>query len=242
MYFIKRITVDNDKYLSSEIVDHTSQTISTALSLLENNAREHVIDECGKQAHSDAKIIDVHHLNQISEPLVDTMLIYRVGNDSHRLHLYQRKTKIVPGMVYGQNLIPEFKKVKIFELHEYKNLSPAATQSQNIPVIPNIEYVPVGPSGIKVPKQMTTAPMCDVISELKNSPKFKARLVLVNSSDRSENSLTFDHEPVNAFSSLVKKSVAETTSDEFPKLVDNIIDEYFSENTSDSDSEVGAFA
>lgn len=179
MYFVKKIVVDSEKYVSSEIVGH-AKTISTALSLLERNAISYIRDQVGRQISDNAKIIDILNLEQINEPDVDTMLIYRLEQNPHRLYIYQRRTITVdiPNWTWGSSKknIVEFKCVLHFELEEYSQIS----DFESLPKIkPEIEMVTIniGRSRILIPKQMTVAPMADVLAELKNSPKFKNRAI-----------------------------------------------------------------
>jgi hypothetical protein len=188
MYFIKKIIVDNDKYVSSEIVGH-AKSISTALTLLEQNTIMFIKDQVGKQISDNAKIIDILNLEQISEPDIDTMLIYRVEQNPHRLYVYQRKTISVdvPNWTWGTSKknVTDFKCVSYFELEEYAEIINFTNNSRIINftndsrVVSEFEMVTIniGKSKIKIPKQMTIAPMADVLVELKNSPKFKSRRI-----------------------------------------------------------------
>lgn len=176
MYFVKKIGVDNDKYLSSEIVCHTVKTISIALQLLEQKVVSYIREEGGKQVSDNIKIIDIHDLGQTCEPAIDTMLIYRVASDPHRLHVYQRKTKVVPGTIYGHTLVSEFRRIQIFELEEYKEWNSTIVQL----TIPEVELVSVGQTKLKIPKSMTDVPVCNLLDELKQSPKFKTNFALTN--------------------------------------------------------------
>ena len=194
MYFIKKVTVDDKGgYSTSEIVEH-AKAITTALSLLDYAARMFIKEECGNQISKDIRIIDIHTLGQINEPAVDTMLLYRLTADPHRIHVYQRKTRIIPGTIYGQSLIPEFHRIQIFELEEYKKLNPSELARKNstdidliaASTIPSFEMVPIGPAGIKVPKPMTVSPMCDLIKELKKCVRFNTRFQMVNMAAPSE--------------------------------------------------------
>jgi hypothetical protein len=117
-YTIKKILVNENIYLSSSIVEIIPKTISKALNNMFEHAKKYVSDECGNQISHKMEIIDVHTFYQIDEPLIDTMIIYRIGSDSNRLHVYQRKTKIVPGFIYGYSSYSEFKRVAIFEIEE----------------------------------------------------------------------------------------------------------------------------
>lgn len=177
MYFIKKITVENDKYILSEIINHT-KTISNALALLEKNVKDHIKEECGKQIATDCKIIDILNVSQIYEPTIDTMLVYRIGSDSNRLHVYQRKTSLVAGY-FVNGLVSDFRKTQIFEIEEYTLGASESTQStqsaqSSLSTIP--EMVAVGPAGIKIPIQMTLVPIAGLIDELKKSKRFLDRL------------------------------------------------------------------
>ncbi|MEM3061954.1 MAG: hypothetical protein QW303_00210, partial [Nitrososphaerota archaeon] len=127
---------------------------------------------CGKQISDESKIIDIHHFGQVNEPLIDTMLIYRLKTDPQTLHVYQRKSKEVPGILYGRTTVVEFRRVQVFALVKYDD--PNFTPFDD-------GLVPVGPAKIRVPKAMTVSPMSDMINELKNNIRFKKRFELVES-------------------------------------------------------------
>lgn len=191
MYFIKKITVDDIIYKSSKIVDCTNKKISVALLLLESAARNYIKEEFGREASEQAKILDIYNFDQVSEPIDDCMLLYRLGDDPHHIHVYRKKTSRVekPGYIYGSSIIEEkyFKRTHIFELEECENINVGESQNININQLqnintPQIEMVTVGFAGIKVPKPLTQAPLCNLISELKKSPKFQARFVSTNNS------------------------------------------------------------
>ncbi|AYV85842.1 MAG: hypothetical protein Satyrvirus52_1 [Satyrvirus sp.] len=193
MYIIKKIIIDEkERYIASEIIAH-SRTITDALKLLKFSAKSFIKEECGKQVSDSIKIIDIHNFIQINEPVVDTMLIYRLDSDSHKLNIYQRKTKIIPGTIYGKSLVPEFRRIAIFELEEYTKLNFSELSKKNsqdvstmvISSLP-VEMVPIGPIGIKIPKPMTISPMRDLLHELKKSPKFNAQFNSVNSAPPAE--------------------------------------------------------
>ena len=173
MYFILKTTVDEKQQpVSFDIVKYTNKTISTALILLETSARDYIKDSCGTQASISAKIIDIHNFDQVCEPLVDGMLIYRVGTDSHKLHIYQRKTEVVPGKVWGQTIATTFQRIQIIALLENKTIN-SINMTFAPPIVPQVEMVPVGPAQIKIPKILTVAPMLDVIDQLKKSARFQ---------------------------------------------------------------------
>jgi len=227
MYFIKKITVNREKYESSEIIEHTIKTISVALSLLEQSAKNYVKEECGKQIGTDVKIIDIHNFNQINEPIVDSMLVYRLGTDPHRLHIYQRKTKIVPGTIYGQSLIPEFHKIQIFELEEYRKLNLLDSTTLVSSSIPQVEMVAIGPAKVKIPKNMTVSPMSDLIDELKKSLRFQARFIAVNNSVLTEPIEITETVIITELPTIVKLAqiiVDPTVINTDTEIVENIID------------------
>lgn len=180
MYFIKKIAVNDKLYKSSRIVDYTNNKISTALMLLENAARNYIKEEFGREASEQAKILDIYGFEQVSEPIDDCVLLYRLGDDPHHIHVYRKKTFRTekPGYIYGSTIVEEkfFKRTHIFELEECEDI--------NI-ITPQVEMVPVGFAGIKIPKPLTVAPFCNLISELKKSPKFQARFIETNAGKKS---------------------------------------------------------
>lgn len=188
MYFIKRITFDDKQmYISSKIVSHTNKSIASAIVLLENSVKDFVKEERGRDATEQSKIIDIHNLDQICEPLIDCILLYRLESDPHKILVYQKRTMIkqVPGWAWGTSeaISKSFYKTDVFELEEYDKIStnvppppPMFTEEKQI----QVEMVPHGPANVKVPKQLTISPMCNLLSDLKNSPKFKACLQRAN--------------------------------------------------------------
>jgi hypothetical protein len=194
MYVIKKITVIGENYQSSKIINHTNKKISFALSLLENCARDFAREEFGIKAFEQAKILDIHKIDQICEPIVDCMLLYRLNDDPHRIHVYQRRTEVVnQNGWFSTSKIPQsqFKKTHIFELEEYVGLIVNDNTNPNIfPFFPHARIVPIGPANIKVPESMTNPPFNKLLTELKNSIKFKARFEASNSSVNVKTDLT----------------------------------------------------
>lgn len=174
-FIIKTVIDDKGQFVSSKNVAH-EKTVSKALALLEKTVRDYIEKECGKPTSDAVKIIDIHNFSQVSEPIVDTMLIYRLVTDPHYLHVYQRKTSIVPGRIYGETTVTYFRKVQIFYLDEYNGIN--VLDSTNVG---GIEMVPLGPAKVSIPKQMTVAPMCNVLKQLKDSAKFKNRFEMTGS-------------------------------------------------------------
>jgi len=173
MYFILKISLDDKgNYTNLDIVGHTFSIISTALILLENTVRSFILEEGGKDTANDFKIININGFQQICEPIIDTMLVYRIDTDPHKLHIYKRKTKIIPGTFYGQSIVPEFHRTHIFSLVEYKKITSMNQDSDDPTSVSMLEMVSVGSTRIRVPKQLVTSPMRDVIAELKSAPTF----------------------------------------------------------------------
>lgn len=183
MYIVKEIRVDDQKYISSSIVDHTNQKISTALSLLENATVSFIKSEFGKKASKQTKVLEIYNFDQVSEPIIDGVVVYRIVDDPHKIHLYQKITQVVErgNWTWGVSQIPisTFKRTHIFELEEYTNIKIGDNNTESSYIAPQLEYVSIGPAGIKIPKPMTVAPMCNLIDELKKSPKFLARVELI---------------------------------------------------------------
>lgn len=167
MYFIMKVTPNNlGEFVTYQLIHHTTGTISIALKDLERIAYDYVREEGGKQAASDAKILDIENPSMIIEPYVDCMIIYRYENNPHKLHIYQRKTSVVPGLIYGKTYQTEFKQVVVFELLTYDKINNAQL-IQDANNIEPIELVPVNGKNIKIPAKLTQSPMIDVISQLK---------------------------------------------------------------------------
>jgi hypothetical protein len=185
MYFIKRIRLNSDEqYEKSILINHTYERIKSALYLLENCVKSFVFEERGRDAMEQARIIDIHDFSQVTEPAIDSILLYRLSSDPHKIYVYQRKTSLIKrtGWLYNtvDEAISKFHRTDIFELESYEkiklNIDTSKNNSNNDETIPILEMVSIGPAHIKIPKEMTISPICDVINELKNSPKFKARL------------------------------------------------------------------
>jgi len=166
MHFVIKNNINKEgQYLSGEIVGDTTGDISRATSLMEKIIIDFVKDEFGKQHSDSCKIIDVHSLDQVAEPLIDGIRLYRIDTEPQRINVYQRISKQVSGYVYGQMVQTEFYRINIFDILSYKNIiSP--------PPAPIPEMVKLGSANIEYPKEMTLSPICDLIEALKSSPKF----------------------------------------------------------------------
>ena len=193
MYFVKKITFgENSSYQSSAIIDHTCKSREIALFLLEESVKSFVKDECGRGIAEQIKILNIDNITQINEPLIDSMLLYRVKDDPDRILVYQKKTVITKQKSWTWSDIESTKQtfglVYYFELEEYTRInsniqanpnlaasvileSTSTTSQAKIPIT-GIEMVKMGTSKIHVPKPMTIAPICNLLDELKKSPRF----------------------------------------------------------------------
>ena len=180
MYVIKAILVEGDIYKGSRFINCTCKTISSALNMLDNAVREHLREEVGREASVNANIIDVHSLDQVVEPVIDGMVCYRLSDDPHRINVYQRKTAVIKqnNWTWGQTDVATttFKRAVIFELEDCEKDTFERLQDAKTTI--SYEMTSVGPAHIRLPKQMTIAPMCNVITELKKCEAFQARLAI----------------------------------------------------------------
>jgi hypothetical protein len=175
MHFVIKINInDKELFTSSELISHTTGGLVKAQNLLLTEAKAYISELSGTACANEIKIIDIHSFDQVSEPILDSVLLYRLDIDPCRLHIYQKKSKIIPGRVYGQSIMSEFRKVKIFELVEYIRLS-ADGNTTPIQIPKMLDMVGHGPANIQVPKPLTLAPMADLLVSLKSSPKFRQR-------------------------------------------------------------------
>lgn len=177
MYVIKKIIVDNKStYIGSETLS-IIKNIGPALLVLEDSVKNFVREECGKQINTD--IIRINKIDQICEPLIDTMLIYALESDPHKLYVYQRKTKEIPaGWVYSKSIMPEFGLMRIFELEHNEHIQ-TAKQPEFVD-----QMIRMGP--IQMPKRLTQSPFTDLVAELKKSSKYLERVRLSNLYSPSE--------------------------------------------------------
>jgi hypothetical protein len=116
MFFVIKNNIDKSgSHVSAEIVSHAS----SAEKILENTVTEFVAYEGGREMAENIKIIDIHELTQVAEPLIDTILLYRVTSIPNQIHVYRRGSREVPGYVFGPTIVSEFTRIKIFELVKY---------------------------------------------------------------------------------------------------------------------------
>lgn len=122
MYFVIRNEIDpSGKYISSEIVNHVSLSSSDSdgTDILMESIKSFVSVLSGSEEADSLKIINIDSLDTVSEPLIDSVIAYRINSDPNNIHIYRRKTHIIQGRLYGQTVVPEFKKIKIFSLVKY---------------------------------------------------------------------------------------------------------------------------
>ena len=184
MYFVSRININkNGSFGSMEIVDH-AKYISEAKNLLILITKQHLEKEYGSLIISTTKILDIQSFTQVVEPIIDSVLIYRLETDPHSLHIYQRKSIIVPGRVYGQSVTSEFRKSMIFGVNEYtKTISESNTSDKNETLIPNRTDI----KKISVETHSKSPLMANLLSSLKQSPKFLLKKEL---SDKTSTTIT----------------------------------------------------
>lgn len=178
MYLIKKIELDETlKYKSSKIMAHTVKTITVALNLLENTLRSFVREERGRQAEEKVKIIDIHDMSQVNIPTDNCILLYRLTSNPHCILVYQDiKIKEEKWGLRGTYIVEtsKFLHTHIFELEEYVEFDSTSNnkKSSSIETTNDPEMVKCGPGNMTIPKQMTLKPICDLLAELKKSPKF----------------------------------------------------------------------
>lgn len=228
MYFIIKININkNETFVSSEIMSHVSSNITLAQYQLLKEAKIYLSELAGSDVANTMKIIDIHSFDQITEPMIDSILVYRLGIDAHRLHIYQRKTIEVAGRLYGKSLVTEFKKVKIFELIEYENLNPQKISNRSTILNEDIDMVFHGSTNIQVPKLLTMSPMINVLSSLKTSsscqeisPKLN---ILRKKSFYSESSISnINPETIPQYNSNSESTTISNKCEEKIELIDNL--------------------
>lgn len=185
MYFVKRIIIDDkSSYVSSQIVTHTNKTISLAKTLLEDTVKDYVREEKGREAADSMKILDIHDISQVNEPLIDGILLYRLETDPHKILVYQRKSNIEQSKTWTgyivETLVSKFRQTDVFELEEYGGFKlEFSAQKAEIKTSPlprkncDTEMFEVNQGGPKVPVPVGGASKGNLLDDLKNSDKFK---------------------------------------------------------------------
>lgn len=172
MFFIKRINLDESKcYQSSSIVNYTTES-SFAKNLFETSVIAFVKEEKGREASETIKIIDINGFEQVNEPLIDCILLYRLISNPNRIFVYQRKTTVKKEKAWTWGtvdvLVSEFRQTQIFELEEFNT------------IIPTNEALKENTKESHSEKNVVTYHnRSDFLDELRNSPRFKeAQLAL----------------------------------------------------------------
>ncbi|CAH6421632.1 Hypothetical protein MVR_LOCUS305 [uncultured virus] len=150
--------------------------------MFESCARNFVKEEFGTQAYEQSQVLDIHSADQVAEPIVDCMLLYRLARDPHTIHVYQRRTVVIDqnGWFSNTKVIQQtFTRTHLFELEEYTGIKTEDNLHSHYTY--PIDMVAFGPAGICVPKPITMAPICNLIEELKRSKRFIARFEYMDS-------------------------------------------------------------
>lgn len=240
MYFIKKITLDSKKnYQVSKIIKHTNKTISVALKLLESSVREYIYDECGREASIQTSITDIDKIENIVEPILDGIVLYRLESDMFRIFVYKKKTTTSQGWI-KTSFTSTFYLANIFELEEYTysidilNNSINVLNSKTDTMDPPGGMVAIGPAKIKIPKLMTVAPMINLIDELKKSDKFKNRFESISKNSEIESKIS-QIEIISPTVITFLAQVNDTTNENSDKNNEQII-ESLSKDSSQLDS------
>lgn len=170
MYFIKRIIIDDkQRYQSSVLVNHTFDDLSNALILLENSVRAYVTEIAGREAGALTKIIDIRTLDQVCQPKIDCVLLYRLSMDLNRILVYRKKSNLVqsPNWMWGSTeiVVPSFCLTDIFEIEEYTN------PIMNI-IPPESSMIIIGPTFVKIPKNIIYQPETEIDNEIDMNNSF----------------------------------------------------------------------
>jgi len=130
MYYVIKEKIDEKgNKLVPEICESASY-IAEALFLFINKCKYDIKNEWG--ANNDIKVIDINDLSQVVEPLIDSVLVYRIVNHPHTLYVYQRKTRVVKGLVWGETTNTEFKQTYVYHLVEYSKDKEDSEKSNDI--------------------------------------------------------------------------------------------------------------
>ena len=228
LYLIYKSDVDdkNNPQLAT-VIDHAF-TISLAIKQTEQHARTLISKTCGESTALECKVIDILKPEQVNEPLIDTMLIYRITSDPHYLHVWRRMTKVIPGKLYGTTTDTKYNRVAIFYFKEYTGLKETLEQRSFVPPPPPLEVETINKAGAQVPSQVKGM-VSDMLKELVTSPKFQrtvsSKVVTVNTTTTTSTTSEAKLEPTVA-KEIQLPSVADTiepraTSDQ---LLRKIID------------------
>jgi hypothetical protein len=92
MYIILRVFLNKLQQPENfQVLKTTKKYISTALQLFKESAYETVNELSGIDTKKE--IITIDNFNQVTEPPIDTAIIYQLSNNPHQLHIYRRKNR-----------------------------------------------------------------------------------------------------------------------------------------------------
>jgi hypothetical protein len=173
MYFIKEITVKDDIYQSSKIVEISeSKKLSELFKLMTNCALSYVKYSKGETAALNCQIIEATDESQIVKPLTDCIVLYKFANDSsYKIYAYENIIRINPGYIFGSSTETIFTRTKIFEYEEYINEKKSNTQTYD----EHEKMIEHGIAKIKIPEGAFSAPRPQLLAELKLSSSFLKR-------------------------------------------------------------------
>ena len=150
-------------------------SIAAANHVLQSHIKDFIIRKFGESA--EWKTVDITNQKEIIEPDTDGIVVYRDTGGSSFSYIYQRKTKIIPGYIYGQTLATEFNNIVKFCILEYHM---DLYTNNTVNTIDTVEEVPI----INKPtKQFVT--VSDILEELRSLPRFRA--VSMNRNNYDEN-------------------------------------------------------
>jgi hypothetical protein len=165
MFLIKKIDLDDCKcYKSSCIYNYTTDA-NEAKALLDKTAIDFVRIEKGREACEKTKIIEINSLDQVNEPLIDCILLYRLIDNPDRIYVYQKNTIVTKQKTWTWDtvdvLVSKFRQTNFFELEEFNIVLPTKINPVKEIVEKNEET------------RIVTYSKFDLIEELRNSPRFK---------------------------------------------------------------------
>lgn len=148
-YFVKSIKVDNDVYQSSSIID-ISNTYEEAQEQLLLHSKQYVKEELGDKAYNQVKIIDILDFNQVVEPIIDSVQLYRLSGFDNRIYVYQKKTSVIDNNGWfgsAQMTRTVFSRVVIFEFEKNSKFEKKSIYISPIekPTVKNVIFEEVRP-------------------------------------------------------------------------------------------------
>lgn len=155
MFFVIKTTLNSQPTIVGDTCNPCEKT-----SLLQTAVKSFVVKNFGLN-YSEIGVETVD-LENIIEPLIDTVKIYK-SNNSDTLYVYSRSSTAVPGYIYGQTVSSLFKQIAIFNIVEYTNSN----------LVCNVPLTFVSTEITGVPLKLRIAPLSNLLSEIQNSTLFK---------------------------------------------------------------------